>query len=123
MTDSPAPPPRPRVGVSLLELMVAVAVLGGGLLALAGPSAALARALRDAALDLRAAALAGAIAERHAACLLPPTGDTLDGPLRARWITADTGEPRELALLVADTARDRPGRAFAAAALCPARGP
>lgn len=100
-----------------------MAILGGGLLALAGPSAALARALRDSALDLRAAALAGAVAERHAACALPPAGDTLDGPLRARWTTADTNGPRELAVLVADTSRDRPARSFAAVALCPASGP
>ena len=103
--------------------MVAVAILGGGLLALAGPSAALARALRDSTLDLRAAALAGAVAERHAACTLPPAGDTLDGPLRARWTSTDTSGLRELAVLVADTTRGRPARPFTAAALCPARGP
>ena len=123
MTEPAALPPRPRDGVSLLELMVAVAILGGGLLALAGPSAALARALRDSALDLRAAALAGAVVERHATCALPPAGDTLDGPLRARWSTVDTSGMRELAVLVADTSRERPARRFAAAALCSASSP
>ena len=115
--------PGRRAGVSLLELMIAVTMLGSGLLALAGPSAALARGMREATLDRRAAALAGGLAERHARCELADAGDTVDAPLHARWTAADADGARRLDVVVADATGARPPRRFAASALCAERLP
>lgn len=116
---------RARPGVTLLELMIAVAILGGGLLALAGPSAALARHLRRAAFDVRAAAVARDLAERLAAtCTLPAAGDSTVGTIGVRWAVGDDGGTRRLRVELVDRANPASvGRAFESRAACPAVGP
>jgi prepilin-type N-terminal cleavage/methylation domain-containing protein len=116
---------RARPGVTLLELMLAVAILGGGLLALAGPSAALARHLRRAAFDVRAAAVARDLAERLAAtCTLAAAGDSTIGTIGVRWTAGDDGGTRRLRLEVVDRADPAGGaRAFDSRAACPEESP
>ena len=116
---------RARPGVTLLELMLAVAILGGGLLALAGPSAALARHLRRAAFDVRAAATARDLAERLAAtCTLAASGDSTVGTVGLRWTAGDDGGTRRLRLEVVDRADPASvARTFDSRAACPEESP
>ena len=116
---------RARPGVTLLELMVALTVLGVGLLALAGPAATLARHTRRSALDLDAAVLARDLGERLAAtCPAPWMGDTTVGALHARWTVADDSGTRLLRLTVNDASGATSAeRRFAARALCAAPAP
>ena len=111
-----------RSGVSLVELMVALALLGVGLLALSAGVAALARHAAAAAADARGAAVAAELLERAAAarCAAAGAGETTVGPARVRWSLA--AEPGARRLLVeAGPVADRAAapRRYEARLACP----
>lgn len=111
-----------RSGVSLVELMVALALLGVGLLALSAGVAALARHATAAAVDARGAAVAAELLERAAAarCAAAGAGETTVGPARIRWSVAAEPGARRLAVEV-DAAGDRAAatRRYDARLACP----
>jgi prepilin-type N-terminal cleavage/methylation domain-containing protein len=101
-------PPRPRAGLSLVELLVALSVLTLGLLAVAGIGARLVRASTDAATAARAAELLAARAESLAvARCAPAAGARRVDALEERWTLAVGGE---LLTLVDTVAWSLPGR-------------
>ena len=111
---------RARDGTTLVELMVALAMLGVGLLALAAGVAALSRHATLAALDGRAAGVARDLVERDAAagCGTPVSRDSAIGPLRARWSASDDSATRRVRVEVADTLGRRRAHRFATRAPC-----
>ena len=94
-----------RRGATLVELTIALTMLGVGLLALAAGAAALARHATRAALDARAADAVRDLVERTAAagCGAPVSGDSVIGPLRARWRAADDSGTRSLHVVLSAT--------------------
>jgi prepilin-type N-terminal cleavage/methylation domain-containing protein len=93
---------RARSGISLLEVMVAVTVLGVGLLALAAATASFTRFDRDAAWEARAAAIAHDRLERLAASCVAASGTATAPGLVERWRSVGTG-PTALASVTVAT--------------------
>ena len=108
MFTRPAPRRRARRGFSLVELLVALAVLSVGLLALAGVTASVMRASTAAACGARAAELLEARAESlHAAPCDTGSGAREVAGLRERWSVARDGA---LLLLADSVTYALPGR-------------
>lgn len=111
-----------RSGVSLIELMVALALLGVGLLALSAGVAALARHAAAAAGDARGAAVAAELLERAAVarCTAAGSGETTLGPARVRWSVVAEPGARTLRVAAGRTADGAaPERRYDARLACP----
>ena len=99
---------RARSGISLLEVMVAVTVLGVGLLALAGATATFARLDRDAAWDARAAARAHDRLARLAGSCGDASGTATAPGLVERWRSVRSGTIAVASVTVATPAGTAP---------------
>lgn len=76
-----------RSGFTLVEVIVAIVVLGVGVLGVAATASLAARVLRQAEADEGAATAAAALLDSLLSRGVPAAGERVDGPYRLRWTT------------------------------------
>jgi prepilin-type N-terminal cleavage/methylation domain-containing protein len=100
-----------RTGLTLVEVLIALIVLGVGILALSGSSALVTRMIGRGKVETQAALLAsrrvellraaaGSTAPRCAASHFSSGGPMIDGGLRESWSVSPTGKVRRVRVVV-----------------------